>query len=184
MNCSCPVELHPEFGFDHPPAVSSPWSQWNSAWHPGSCVILQVLSPKSSLTCHWPPAQAVATSVSAQLSTAIRDALGPLTHAAGQYDPGFLAEPGEWWESWSSSFVTRPPRTEPSQAPATSTRQTEDTDQLQQLPPVRVWAEQAVLVPGKVLLCSEQELLCSTTIPRLSQPPRWDDSSTPLPPPG
>lgn len=23
MNCFCPMELHPEFGLDHPPAVSS-----------------------------------------------------------------------------------------------------------------------------------------------------------------
>lgn len=92
-------------------------------------------------------------------STSIRDALGYPTHTAGQYDPRFLGEPGQWWQSWSSSGVTRPPCTESSHAPGTSTWQTEDTDQLQWLPSMGMWAKQAVLVPGKVFAMSRAALL-------------------------
>lgn len=183
MNCFCPMEFLPELGFHQPPAVSCTLelvefsvTSWLSCHSPSA-------APKILSNLHWPPPQAAAMTVSAQLPThGVHKGIWDTQH---KHDPRFL---GEWWQSWSSSGVTGPPCTEPSNAPGTSTQQTEDNDQLQRLPPMRTWAKQGVLVPGKVSLCSEQGCFAPPPFQGwllpLSQQPSWADSSTPLSPPG
>lgn len=182
MNCFCPMELHPEFGLDHPPAVCS-------------TLELVEFSIMSWLSCHCPsPAPQILSNLPLATTTSCgHEGLSSVAHMWGpqaleMWDTQHIQLGNmiqDFWESQASggsSDITGPPCTEPSHAPGTSTQQTEGTDQLQWLPSMRMWAEQAILVPGEVLLCCEQG---STTIPSLAATPvPATQQPTPLSPPG
>lgn len=80
MNCSCPMEFHPELGLDHAPAVS--------------CTLeLVEFSLTSWLSCHSPSAapKILSNLPLATTTSCDRDGLSSVAHTWGQQ--GYLGYP-------------------------------------------------------------------------------------------